>query len=115
MEQRLDQRWPANLDIALTSVENPRETTAGRIVDVSESGIRVRVPLQFLPGAIVKLEVADCVLFGQVVHCCHYSSAYEVGMEVVRVLIGQSDRARLVNSVLAESMPELPGVLATLE
>lgn len=110
MEPRQHQRWPANLDIALTRVDEPRETTTGRIVDLSESGIRVRVPMQVLPGGIVKLELADCALFGQVIHCCHYSSAFEIGIEVVRVLIGQSDLARQVNAVLAESMPTLPGV-----
>jgi PilZ domain len=110
MEQRQHPRWPANLDVALTRVDEPRDTTTGRIVNVSESGIRVRVSMQVLPGAIVKLEMAECVLFGQVIHCCHYSSAYELGIEVVRVLIGQSDLARLVNAVLAESMPTLPGV-----
>jgi hypothetical protein len=112
MEQRLHPRWPANLDIALTRVDDPRQTATGRIVDVSESGVCVRVLLQVLPGAIVKLEMADCALFGQVIHCCHYSSAYEIGIEVVRVLIGQSDLARQVNAVLAESMPALPGVSA---
>jgi hypothetical protein len=101
-----------DLDVTLTRVDDPPETAVGRVVDVSESGIRVRVPLQILPGAIVKLEVADCVFFGQTIHCCDYPGAYEIGIEIVRVLIGQSDLARLVNAVLAESQPAVPGVIA---
>jgi hypothetical protein len=96
-------------------MDDPPETAVGQTVDMSESGIRVRVPIQVAVGAIVKLELADCALFGQVIHCGGQPGAYEIGIEVVRVLLGQSDLARLVNAVLAESIPALPEVIASSE
>jgi len=58
----------------------------------------------------VKVMIADCVLFGVVVHSSENHGACEIGIEVARVLIGESDAARLVNSVLAESIPHTPGL-----
>lgn len=110
MDRRLDQRWPANLDVTLTDIANPRATTSGRIVDVSETGICVRMPRRVQPGAILKLEVADCALFGHAVHCRDDAGSCEIGIEIVRVLIGNSEQGRLVNKILAASMPNMPGV-----
>jgi hypothetical protein len=50
-------------------------------------------------------------LFGHVLYCIEDQS-FRTGIEVVRVLIGESDLARLVNVILAESMPATPGVIA---
>ena len=76
MDRRLDQRWPANLAVKLTDIAKPQSTTCGRIVDVSHSGICVRMPLRAEPGAILKLDIADCALFGHSVHCREDGGAY---------------------------------------
>jgi hypothetical protein len=110
MDRRLDQRWPANLEVKLTDIAKPQSTTCGRIVDVSHSGICVRMPLRAEPGAILKLDIADCALFGHSVHCREDGGAYEIGIEIVRVLIANSDQGRLVNTILAASMPNMPGL-----
>jgi hypothetical protein len=55
--------------------------------------------LQFSVEAIVKLTLLDTALFGHVAQCTPHDDKYRVGIEVVRVLIGESDMARLVNSV----------------
>lgn len=111
MEKRLHQRWASNLEVLVVDTTDPNQATAaGRIVDVSRTGVRVRIPSKVAPGAIVRLEVADCALFGQAIHCTGDSGSYEIGIEVVRVLIGKSDLARLVNAILADAMPDTPGV-----
>jgi hypothetical protein len=110
IEKRLHRRFPTNLDVVLTDVANPDQAGTGWIVDVSRTGIRARMPSRVDLGAIVKLEVADCALFGQALRCHEDAGAYEIGIEIVRVLIGRSDLARLVNAVLAEAMPNTPGV-----
>lgn len=111
-EKRLHRRFPTNLEVVLIDIDNPDQAGTGWIVDVSRTGIRARMPSRVDPGAIVKLEVADCALFGQALRCHEDAGAYEIGIEIVRVLIGRSDLALLVNAVLAEAMPDTPGVTA---
>jgi hypothetical protein len=110
MEKRLHRRFPSNLDVVLTDIANPDQAGTGWIVDVSRTGIRARMPRRVELGATVKLEVADCALFGQALRCHEEAGVYEIGIEIVRVLIGKSDLGRLVNAVLAEAMPNTPGV-----
>ncbi len=81
-------------------------------MDVSQSGVRAQVPLHLSPGSVVKLQVGDSVLFGEVHHSREDDRGSEVGIEVVRVLIGESELGRLVNAILAESLPNTPGVTA---
>jgi len=95
----------------MTDTDHPDDTATGWVTEVSQSGIRARMPKLVDPGAIVKMEIADCAFFGQVVHCHEDAGAYEIGIEIVRVLIGASDLARLVNAVHTESMPSTPGVV----
>jgi hypothetical protein len=55
------------------------------------------------------VQMEDCVLFGHVTYC-NEAPSFRTGIEIVRVLVGQSDLARLINAILAESMPATPGV-----
>jgi hypothetical protein len=109
-ENRLHHRFPTSLDVVLTDIADPDHAGTGWIVDVSRTGIRARMPNKVEPGAIVKLEVADCALFGQAIRCSEDAGAYEIGVEIVRVLLGRSDLAQLVNTILAETAPNTPGV-----
>ena len=98
MERRLHERYPANLDAAVSDIAMPDRTAAGRLVDISASGVRAEVPLAFPIGAIVKLQIADSTLFGHVIYCRCEEKTNQIGIEVVRVLIGESDLARLLNA-----------------
>jgi hypothetical protein len=121
MERRLDERYQANMDVTVTDIAAPDRTASGRIVDISQSGVCANLSLRFGPGAIVKAQLSDCVLFGHVIDCAqidpgqidhNQGQSFRTGIEVVRVLIGDSDLARLVNAVLAEKMPATPGIRA---
>jgi len=116
MERRLDERYQTNLDVTVTDIAAPERVASGQIVDISQSGICVNLLSRFALGAVVKAQLADCVLFGHVMDCNQIDSthpqSFRTGIEVVRVLIGESDLARLVNAVLAEKMPDTPGIRA---
>lgn len=58
--------------------------------------------MPFAAGTLLKLNVADCSLFGEVIHSGQNLDHFEIGVEIVRVLIGDSDLARLLDAVLAE-------------
>ena len=112
MDRRLDERFPAHLDAKVTDLAT-RDWAAGTVADISSSGVCVISMKQFAPNAVVKLEVADSVLFGSVVHCTETGSSFRVGIELVRVLLGGSDIANLLNAVLVEVLPATPGVVAS--
>jgi PilZ domain-containing protein len=141
MERRLDERYQANLDVTVTDIAAPHRIAWGRIVDISQSGVCANLSSEFALGAVVKAQLADCVLFGHVIDCAriedneidaneigayephanqpganpaasHSDQSFRTGIEVVRVLIGESDLGRLVNAILAEKMPATPGVRA---
>lgn len=111
MERRLDPRWPANLDCILTDLNDPQRCAHARVIDVSRSGIRVRAAVPFASGTVLKLNVADCSLFGEVIHAGQNLDTFEIGVEIVRVLIGDSDLARLLNTILAESDMPVAGIV----
>jgi hypothetical protein len=112
MERRLNERHAANLEVTVTDIESQTRVASGRIVDISEAGVCAELSTGLAVGALVKVQIEDSVLFGHVAYCTEGQS-FRTGIEVVRVLIGQSDLARLVNAILAESMPATPGIKKT--
>jgi hypothetical protein len=74
------------------------------------SGICASLSMRLAVGATVKVQIHDCALFGHVIYCDE-EPAFRTGIEIVRVLIGESDLSRLVNAILAEAMPNTPGVV----
>jgi PilZ domain len=109
-QRRRWQRQPVNLEGRLTDLATPGLTVLARIVDISQTGVRLQVPFQLSPGALVKVNIADCALFAQVIHSRHDGVGSEVGVEVIRALIGESNLGELLNSILAENLPTTPGV-----
>lgn len=112
MDRRLDERYQTNLAVTVTDIATPNQVASGYIVNVSQSGACAELSMRFAAGAIVKVQVADCVLFGHVTFC-EDAPSLRTGIEIVRVLIGESDLAGLVNGILADVMPNTPGVRAT--
>jgi hypothetical protein len=106
MDRRLDERYQTNLPVTVTDIAVPHRVASGQIVNMSHSGACATLSLRLDPGAIVKLQVGDSVLFGHVEYC-DQGRTY---IEVVRVLIGESDLCGSVNAVLAAVMPNVPGV-----
>jgi hypothetical protein len=109
MDRRLIERHQTGLDAMVTDIASQKLVGSGAIVDISQAGLCVELPARMSEGALVKVQIGDCALFGHVTYCFGEDS-FRTGIEVVRVLIGESDLARLVNSILAEQMPALPGV-----
>ena len=110
MERRLHERYPANLDAIVSDIAVPQRTALGRIMDLSEGGACAEVPREFPVGAIVRVQIAECSLFGHVIYCRCQDQNYRIGIEIVRVLIGESNIARLLKTILAEAMHSTPGV-----
>lgn len=94
IEQRRHARFKANLPIhASTTRGTLVESETGRMVDVSESGLCFVGARYLAPGAVVKIEFADCALEGKVMHCRmrEYSAHIEfvTGVAIQSVLSGE--------------------------
>jgi hypothetical protein len=110
MDRRFDERYRTNLAATVTDIAAPERVASGQVVNVSQSGICANLSMRVAPGATVKVQIGDCALFGHVTYCDD-DPAFRTGIEIVRVLIGESDLARLVKAILIETMPATPGVL----
>jgi hypothetical protein len=110
MDQRLKPRYPATFDAVVAPLDDPANASAGRVVDISEGGVRVLLPVVLQPGTVVRMNIEESVLFGHVIYATPQEDQSQTGIEVERVLLGEGDVSQLLQAVLMETMPELPGV-----
>lgn len=108
MDRRLHNRVLADLDVQVIRLKRQEESVRGRIEDVSESGLSVILPCELHPDEMVKLKAADSTLYGYVVHSDWKRNAFRTGIEVEHVLLGGTDLADLLRSVLEVTLPEVP-------
>jgi len=64
MEKRLYYRQSVAFQVRVTVMADPSVSALGETLDISESGMGVSLPRQFMPGSLVQLEIADSVLQG---------------------------------------------------
>jgi len=81
--------------------------STGLVRDVSKSGIGIHLPHPLTPGSVVRLDLNDSVVHGFVAHSTGEGSGFRVGIEVIQVLIGESDLSQLLKATLAEIMPDV--------
>lgn len=105
MDRRLHNRALADLDVEVVRLSNKDQIVPGRLEDISESGMCLILPSELVVDEIVRLEVADCTLFGYVIHCNWQRNAFRTGIEVQRVLLGDTDLSELLRTALQDTMP----------
>ena len=108
MDRRLHNRALADLDVRVIRLKRQEQSVRGRIEDVSDTGVCIILPCELHPDEMVKLEAADSTLYGYMVHSAWKRNAYRTGIEVERVLLGGTDLAHLLRSVLEATLPEVP-------
>ena len=107
MDRRIHERHPTDFQVRVTEIEDPDFSASGQVVDISESGIAVYLPLQFMPRSVVRLNINDSVPYGFVAHSTPERSYFRTGIEVVQVLIGGSDLSQVLKTTLDEAMPDV--------
>jgi hypothetical protein len=108
VDRRLHNRALTDLDVEVVRLKDKGEIVAGRLEDISESGMCLILPCELSADEIVRLETADCTLFGYVVYStCSTSTrnAFRTGIEVQRVLLGNTHLAGLLRTALQDTMP----------
>lgn len=107
VDRRYHDRHLTGLEVRVTEVESLDFSASGQIVDFSEAGIGVYLPLQFTQGSAVRLNIDDSVLYGFVAYSRPERSYFRTGIEVVQVLVGGSDLSQLLKATLEEAMPDV--------
>jgi hypothetical protein len=107
VDRRIHERHPTDFQVRVTALEDSDFSASGEVIDISQSGLGVYLPLQFMPGTAVRLTINDSVLFGFVAHSTPERSYFRTGIEVVQVLIGGSELSQLLKSTLEKAMPEV--------
>jgi hypothetical protein len=111
IDGRFDTRYPADFEVWVTDMQNLGHSACGTMQDISNSGISVITPLKLNPGDIVRMDVGDSVLFGYVTNARAVLGSvnpdWRCGIEVQRVLMGESALSNLLEQALREQMPAL--------
>jgi hypothetical protein len=107
VDRRIDERRPTDFQVRVSEVDIPEFSASGQVIDISPSGIGVYLPLQFIPRSAVRLNIDDSVLYGFVNYSMPERSYFRTGIEVVQVLIGESDLSKLLKTNLEEVIPDL--------
>jgi hypothetical protein len=105
MDRRIQKRHLALFQVRVTDIARPEMSASGQGIDISESGIGVHLPLKLTPGSAVEVNTNDSRVFGVVAHSIPERLFFRTGIEVWQVLIGRSDPAELLKTILQEAMP----------
>ena len=105
VDRRLHNRSLADLDVQVVRLKRQEQSVPARLADVSEAGLSLILPCELWPEELVKLEAADSTIFGHVIYSTWKRNAFRTGVEIERVLLGNTDLARLLQVVLRDTMP----------
>ncbi len=104
MDHRAKPRWPTNLSVRVTDLQQRERSGPAPVIDIAEQGMCVCLPFPLEPGAYVSVEVEDSVFFAFVAYSNPGElSSFRTGLEIVQVLLGTSSIANTVRSVVLDS------------
>jgi len=107
MERRTEERYEVQFE---ANVNANGRSAVGRVSNISESGISVDLPFELSAGDAVELEMADSTVYGQVIYCLPDESIFRTGIQASRVALGGTSLSSLLQQVLMENMPMIPGL-----
>ena len=105
MDRRIDTRFPADLQVRISDLNDGAEPVEGTLLNISESGICVHLPVLKPSGLLVKLEFADTVLYGEIAYSFEENGEFRTGVAVERVLVRASDLSNILESLLEQVEP----------
>jgi hypothetical protein len=113
MERRSTERFQVQFEARVTAVFDRERSALARVLDISNSGVSVGLPLQLAPGEMVEIEIADSTLYGHVIYSQPDDSLFRTGIEAIRVVLGPTDLSNLLQRILMEATPGIPGLEPT--
>ena len=99
MDRRYDTRLPADLPVGVVLL-NEDTKAVGTLVDISESGICALLPTSPPAGTLVRVEILEVSLYGEIVYSQPEGTSFRTGVFVEHVLLETSNVSRIVQSYL---------------
>lgn len=113
MERRKEQRIDRNEAVQITILGEQQEPIRGHLINLSGKGARIALPGVIPPGTLLRLDMKDSILLGEVSHCTKQDGGIQIGVQIEHVLTNLEQLAKLRDSLLEESGPRehvSPGV-----
>jgi hypothetical protein len=105
MERRRHPRLPVQGNASARILSGPQRSLAMVLDELSPAGARLRSSEPLAPGTLLRVECAETLLLGEIVHCQKLEDGYLAGMSIEHSLTGITDLHRLMDALLAE-LPE---------
>ena len=131
-DRRVYDRVPVAFQVCVTVVTNPELSATGEAQDISKSGLGVFLPIPLPEGSLVRLDIADSLLYGFVAHSeewpviskpsfarnkvwsdasaegdAHTERRFHIGIDIVEVAMGTSGLSQLLKTTLDETLPNV--------
>ncbi len=118
MDRRFHERVPGAFQVRVTAVANPGLSASGETQEISKSGLGVFLPIPLAAGTQVRVDIADCVLYGFIAYSEQSESSapsdalpgggsFHTGIDIVEVAMGTSGLSQLLKTALEEALPNL--------
>jgi hypothetical protein len=131
-DRRIHDRVPVAFQVCVTVVTNPELSATGEAQDISRSGLGVFLPMPLPAGSLVRVDIADSVLYGFVAHSEEWpimskpsfarnklwnesgtegdtppERRFHTGIDIVEIAMGTSGLSQLLKTTLEEILPNL--------
>ncbi len=82
MERRRDPRFTVAVPTRITLLGPKTAEVNGTVIDVSERGMQLLLPVPAPPGSLIKLEWADGFVLGEVCWCRQENEGFSAGVQL---------------------------------
>ena len=117
-DRRREPRFKTSQPVVLTMMGSRiKPVMEGCILNISDRGLRVRIPQQIPAGTVIKADAGHIRMLGEVVRCIEVNGAFHVGVQLFNSLSAGAELNRLNRQLLQEegdllAEAESPGRLA---
>jgi hypothetical protein len=105
VERRKEQRISSHEPVRVTILGEQQTNVEGRLINRSGNGIGIAVPSLIAPGTLLRVDIEDSILLGEVSHWRKHKGEIQIGVQIEHVLANLRQLAKLRDSLLKESSP----------
>jgi hypothetical protein len=98
MNQRREVRIQVNQSVTITIFGEPDIVISARVRNISGKGIGLELQNPVPPGAVLKVELPDALLLGEVIYCRKDEASHYAGVELEHSLCGLGELSRMVDA-----------------
>ena len=98
MDRRSDHRFAFDEPVSATLLEHDTPPHSGRFVDISQHGMRIVLNSHVDIGEVMKLEIGDHLMVGEVRHCEPQEHEFALGLSIL-TWVERSELARLMEEI----------------